>query len=66
VNIKTGDHIEQNYLEARNSIEEIKKLLMKAPSFKESKIKIIEKPTSMDNKEEYKEKLSKVKKHIYD
>lgn len=66
VNIKTGDHIEQNYLEARNSIEEIKKLLMRAPSFKESKIKIIEKPTSMDNKEEYKEKLSKVKKHIYD
>ena len=65
-NIKTGDHLEQNYLEASNSIQEIKKLLMKAPSLKENKLKIIEKPTSIDDRKEYEEKLSKVKKHIYD
>lgn len=66
VNIKTGTHVEQNYLEALNTIEEIKKLLKKSPNLKEEKIKIIEKPKSIDDEKEYEEKLSKIKKHIYD
>ena len=66
VNIKTGTHVEQNYLEALNTIEEIKNLLKKSPNLKEEKIKIIEKPKSIDDEKEYEEKLSKIKKHIYD
>lgn len=66
VNIKTGDHLEQNYLEASNTIEEIKKLIKKAPIFKEEKIKILKKPESIDTKEEYEKKLLDIKKHIYD
>ena len=66
VNIKTGTHVEQNYLEALNTIEEIKKLLKKSPNLKEEKIKIIEKPKSIDDEKEYEEKLLKIKKHIYD
>jgi anthranilate synthase component 1 len=64
VNIKTGTHVEQNYLEALNTIEEKKKLLKKSPNLKEEKIKIIEKPKSIDDEKEYEEKLSKIKKHI--
>lgn len=66
VNIKTGDHIEQNYLEASNTIEEIKKLIKRTPSLKEEKITILKRPESIDDKKQYEEKLLKVKKHIYD
>ena len=66
VNIKTGSHLEQNYIEARNTIEEIKSLLRRSPNFEEEKINILKKPESIDDKKEYEEKLSKIKKHIYD
>ena len=36
------------------------------PKIKNEKIKIIKKPESIDNKDEYIEKINKVKKHIYD
>ena len=64
-NIKTDD-LENEYLKAQDSIKEIKELIFKAPVIKKEKVKIIKKPESLDTKEEYKVKLDKVKKHIYD
>ena len=64
-NIKTND-LEEEYQNAKRAIEEIKKLVLKAPNIKQEKVKIIKKPESIDTKEEYTEKLLKVKKHIYD
>ncbi len=66
VNIKTGPHLKANYMEAKNTIEEIKKLLYKTPEFKQNKVKILEEPKSIDSIEEYQMKIEKIKKHIYD
>jgi anthranilate synthase component 1 len=59
------DNLEEEYENAKKHIEEIKELVLKAPNIKEEKIKIIEKPTSIDNKDEYTKKLLKIKEHIY-
>ena len=64
-NIKTNN-LEEEYQNAKRAIEEIKKLVLKAPIITQEKVKIIKKPESIDTKEEYTEKLLKVKKHIYD
>ena len=64
-NIKTNN-LEEEYQNAKRAIEEIKKLVLKAPNITQEKVKIIKKPESIDTKEEYTEKLLKVKKHIYD
>ena len=65
VNIHTNN-LEEEYENAKRAIEEIKRIVLKTPNIKEEKVKIIKKPESLDTKEEYTEKLLKVKKHIYD
>ncbi len=64
-NIHTNN-LEEEYELAKKNIKEIKKLVLKIPKIKNEKIKIIKKPESIDNKDEYIEKILKVKKHIYD
>ena len=64
-NIHTNN-LEEEYANAKKNIEVIKKLVLKAPNIKPEKVKIIKKPESIDTKEEYTEKLLKIKKHIYD
>ena len=64
VNIKM-DNLEEEYENAKMHIEETKELVLKTPNIKEEKIKIIEKPTSIDNKDEQNKKLLKIKEHIY-
>ncbi len=64
-NVHTNN-LEEEYENAKKHIKNIKELVLKAPNIKNEKIKIIQKPTSLDTKEEYTEKLLKVKKHIYD
>ena len=65
VNIHTNN-LDKEYEEAKNIIKEIKELVLKNPNIKNEKIEIIKKPESIDSKEEYKEKILKIKKHIYD
>ena len=64
-NIHTNN-IEEEYEKAKKDIEEIKQLLYKSPNVKQESVKIIKKPESIDSKEEYKKKIEKIKKHIYD
>ncbi len=64
-NVKTND-LENEYAKAKNDIEEIKNLIFKAPQIEEEHVEIIKKPESIDSKDEYKKKLDKVKKYIYD
>ena len=64
-NIHTNN-LEEEYELAKKNIREIKKLVLKIPKIKNEKIKIIKKPESIDDKEEYIKKILKVKKHIYD
>lgn len=65
VNIKTND-LENNYKKALDDISKIKELITKTPSLEEKKNEIIKKPESIDNYEEYENKINIVKKHIYD
>ncbi len=64
-NIHTNN-LEEEYELAKKNIREIKKIVLKIPKIKNEKIKIIKKPESIDDKEEYIKKILKVKKHIYD
>ncbi len=64
-NIHTNN-LEEEYEQAKLEIEKIKEVILKAPNIKTEKVKIIKKPESLDSKEEYTQKLLKVKKHIYD
>lgn len=64
-NIHTNN-LEEEYLVAKKKIAEIKKLILKAPSIKKEKIRIIKKPTSIETKDEYIKKVLRIKKHIYD
>ena len=65
VNIKTND-LEANYKKAIEDINKIKELITKTPNLEEKKNEIIKKPESIDNYNEYENKLNIVKKHIYD
>ena len=60
------NNLEEEYLVAKKKIAEIKKLILKAPSIKKEKIRIIKKPTSIETKDEYIKKVLRIKKHIYD
>lgn len=64
-NIKTNN-LEKEYLKAKEDIENIRELIFKAPKIDLEKVKILKKPESIDSKDEYKRKLDKVKKYIYD
>ena len=64
-NVKTKN-LEEEYNKAKKDIEEIRNLIFKSPKIETEKVKIIKKPESIDSKEEYKKKLDKVKKYIYD
>ena len=64
-NVKTKN-LEEEYNKAKNDIEEIRDLIFKSPKIETEKVEIIKKPESIDSKEEYKKKLDKVKKYIYD
>jgi len=64
-NIKTND-LDNEYKKAKSDIEKIKEVIFKMPIIKDESIEIIKKPTSIDSKDEYNEKILKIKKHIYD
>ena len=64
-NVKTKN-LEEEYNKAKKDIEEIRDLIFKSPKIETEKVEIIKKPESIDSKEEYKKKLDKVKKYIYD
>ncbi len=64
-NVKTCD-LENNYKKAFEDINKIKELITKMPNLEEKKNIIIKKPESIDNYDEYENKLNIVKKHIYD
>ncbi|MBQ9520906.1 MAG: anthranilate synthase component I [Acholeplasmatales bacterium] len=64
-NIKTTN-LEREYYKAKESIAKIKELIFKVPHIEKEPVKILQKPKSIDSKEEYKKKLEKIKKYIYD
>ena len=64
-NIKTKD-IESEYNKAKENIKAIKDLVFKIPEIKKENVKILKTPESIDSKDEYRKKIEKVKKYIYD
>lgn len=64
-NINTNN-LEEEYENAKKEIEKIKDVIYSTPKYNIEKIKIIKKPESIDSKEEYTQKLLRIKKHIYD
>ncbi len=58
--------LDTEYERAKIEIQKIKEIIYKAPDFSVEKTEVIKKPESIDSKEEYKNKLAKVKKYIYD
>ena len=64
-NIKLNN-LEEEYEKAKKDIEKIKEVIYRKPSYNIEKNIILEKPSSIDSKEEYEKKLNIIKKHIYD
>lgn len=64
VNIKTND-LKENYQKAEQEIAKLKQMIYKSMPMKEEKAIVYQDLKSLESKEEYTEKVQKIKKHIY-